>query len=248
MPDLNYKCQDIRLNLIEPLYTETTTKKGLLTKCKLIRQGRLLELPLVIQKDMTQDIYWLVAGYPEFEAYKECSVDIVPVRVQPLSDVIEQRLVLLSRMFHHERNTWIDRHKQINELVSNGISEKDIAKRLGCTESDIMHYLIHPDIPEEIVRLAFERKRSFPNIEDIRKLELHKFVKDRLYTALVDGQLSGDKLQKLKWLLSISLFKFLNWKEQWECIQEFVIHYKEYLLSKWTQQLEDRLNVFTQAN
>jgi len=248
MSDLFYNCQDIRINLIEPLYPETTSKKRLLTKCKFIRQGRLLELPLVVQKDMTHEIYWLIAGYPEFEAYKECSVDIVPVRVQPLSNITEQRLILLSRMFHHERNAWIDRHKQIFELVSNGINEKDIAKRLGCTESDILHYLIHPDIPEEIVRLTFERKRSFPNLETIRKLELHKFVKDRLYTALVNGQLSGDKLQKLTWLLSISLFNFLNWKEQWEYIQKFVIHYKEYLISNWKQQLEDHLNEFTQAN
>ncbi|MEC0239333.1 hypothetical protein P4H66_05605 [Paenibacillus dokdonensis] len=244
MFNLQFECKEIMLSRIEPLYVENTSKKGLLTKTNLILQGNILHLPLIVQKDKHEDKYWLIAGFPEFEAYKECDIEIVRCHVQLLTSDTEQRHNLLRRMFQYERNTWIDRHKLIDRLVTEGYATKEIGKRIGVTEGDIKHYLVHPEIPEDIVQLAFAFKRSFPNLEIVRRLRLHHFIKDRLYQSLVEGNLSGDMIQKLKWLLTRTKFELLDWKEQWEIIDDSVINYKEHLLSHWEEQIEKHLNVF----
>lgn len=243
MYNLQFDYKELLLSKVEPLYVENTSKKSLLTKTKLIRQGETLQLPLIVQRDSFEK-HWLIAGFPEFEAYQECEIDSIYCYVQPLTSVTEQRLILLRRMFQYENNTWIDRHKQINELVSHGKTAKEIAGKIGVIESDVERYLIHPEIPEEIVKFAFAFKRSFPNLELVRRLELHKFIKDRLYQTLIDGNLSGDKIQKLKWLLTRKKFVLLDREAQWKIIHESVINYKEYLLSHWDEQIEQHLSVF----
>jgi hypothetical protein len=150
-------------------------------------------------------------------------------------------------MFNYQRTSWIDKHLQIKKLVDEDNSVKSIADQLGVQKSDIQYYLIHPDIPSDFVQKAYTNKASFPNLDKIRRLSLPRTLKDRLYEKSVlplrhDEKLTGEKLQKIKWLLQIDNFYLLPRKFQWRMLQ-YAMGYKSSLLELWhssiNQYLED---------
>jgi hypothetical protein len=81
----NYK--EINLDNIEPIYIEDVPFKRIERFKKLIIKVGFLDLPMTVQKDPKEDKYWLVAGYPEYMAYKETQTKVVYCLVESIQKI-----------------------------------------------------------------------------------------------------------------------------------------------------------------
>ncbi|BAU27763.1 ParB-like chromosome segregation protein Spo0J [Aneurinibacillus soli] len=236
------KVDEIELSEIEPLYVQQVSRVGLERRKKLLKVAPRLERLMVVEWDEKRNKHWLIDGYPDYEAYKESGFKKVLCFIRPYSDGTERRIALLRKMFTPDTTSWLDKHKRISELIiEENKTTSEIAKLLGVTIRDVEHYLIHQDIPEHIVDLAFKNKASFPNIEKIRQLEIPYMVKTFLYERAVrkrgdTSRLTTDKLQKVKWLLGSSRFNELRPKEQVMMLEKSLT-YKEFLISTWQKDV-----------
>ncbi|OXT17196.1 hypothetical protein B9K06_12620 [Bacillus sp. OG2] len=239
----------IDINLIVPIYTESVSEAAVQKRVKLLRVGEELPNYPVVERDNQEEKYWLVSGFLEYTAYKlfadsRKQILCIPVIEQEYSNITTQRIKLLRKMFQDPSN-WLDRHYLLNNLIDEDVSIKDIAKKIGVSFADINNYLINPELPEEIVEKAYKNKGSFRNLDQIRRLNLHIFLKDRLYHRAVSpirdyNRLTTDKLQKILWLLTLKDFRMLHWQEQWELIEQAVT-FKDILLRKWEEDCTKKL-------
>ncbi|HDR7799915.1 TPA: hypothetical protein QCY03_003720 [Bacillus tropicus] len=246
----NIRLELVKIKSIVPIYAEHVSKSAVKKMVRVLEQGSTLSSSIIVEKDKFEDKYWLVSGFTEYMAYLEV-YDANPQHntiycvVQPYSNETEQRLKLLQRMFHHQITKWIDKHILVSHMVYDEKSIDTISKKLGVNKSDIERYFIHPDIPTSIIEKAYKNSGSFINLEQIRRLDLHSFLKDRLYEKVVlpprhVNRLTTDKLQKLKWGLKEKNFYDLEREDQWDLIQQ-VLNYKEILQSSWSREIQKRL-------
>ena len=253
----NIRLELVKIQSIVPIYAEHVSKSAVKKLVRALEQGSMLSSSIIVEKDKFEDKYWLVSGFPEYIAYLEIDdanlqYNTVYCVVQPYSNETEQRLKLLQRMFHHQVTKWIDKHILISQMVYDEKSIDTISKKLGVNKSDIKRYFIHPDIPISVIEKAYQNSGSFINLEQIRKLKLHSFLKDRLYEKVVLPQrhidrLTTDKLQKLKWVLKEKNFYDLKREDQWDLIQQ-ALNYKGTLQSSWSREMQKRLKHNARSN
>ncbi|EOO65347.1 MULTISPECIES: hypothetical protein [Bacillus cereus group] len=253
----NIRLELVKIQSIVPIYAEHVSKSAVKKLVRALEQGSMLSSSIIVEKDKFEDKYWLVSGFPEYIAYLEIDdanlqYNTVYCVVQPYSNETEQRLKLLQRMFHHQVTKWIDKHILISQMVYDEKSIDTISKKLGVNKSDIERYFIHPDIPISVIEKTYQNSGSFINLEQIRKLKLHSFLKDRLYEKVVLPQrhvdrLTTDKLQKLKWVLKEKNFYDLKREDQWDLIQQ-ALNYKGTLQSSWSREIQKRLKHNARSN
>lgn len=244
------RIESASLSKITPLYIETIPQAPLEKMVRVLEQGRYLSNHIILEKDPREDKYWLITGFLEYRAYcqfkeRGAHVATIPCIIQPCSNDTEQRLQLLSRMFHSRTVYWIDKHNVIQQMIHKGETTAAIARKVGVAESDIKRYLIHPDIPEEIIEEAFENQGSFINLEQIRNLRLDPFLTLRLYRRAVlqkrnPNRLTTEKLQKIKWLLMRDNFYELKREDQWDLLSD-ALNYREKLEAVWDQEIREKL-------
>jgi hypothetical protein len=246
------RLKKIQIKLIEPIYVESVSDSAVRRRVKVLNTGEQLSSYLVVEKDQVENKYWLISGFIEYLAYKHFAIIknqnlSIPVIEQDYSDRTTQRIKLLRKLFQNQSN-WLDKHYLLNNLLEEGISIKEIAKQIGVSGADINNYLIHHELPTEIISKAYKNKGSFRNLEQIRRLQLHPILKHKLYLRAVlpirdFNRLTIDKFQKVLWLLSIKEFRLLkNWQDQWDLSQKS-FNYKELLLEKWHEDCVKRLNL-----
>lgn len=61
----------IELKKMVPIYMENVSTRGLNRLAKILGNGERLSSHIILEEDREQDHYWLVAGFPEYLAYKE---------------------------------------------------------------------------------------------------------------------------------------------------------------------------------
>lgn len=240
----------VPLDKITPIYIETTSKKGLEKRLKIIDQKRFLSLVMIVEKVPNQEKWYLIAGYPEYEAYVEfnhrqqnesSSIKEISCFVRPLTNHTEQRIVLLERMFTHQFTKWTDKYHVVSELVDSGKSINEIAKKLNVEKEDVKKFFIHPDIPAPIVEEALINEGSLLTLDNIRRVNLNPLLKTRLYHFAVKPKkdlqrLTLEKMQKIKWLLKLDSFYDLTNFEQWNMVIE-AFYYRWFLESSWQTKI-----------
>ncbi|QIQ32631.1 hypothetical protein DER53_07375 [Parageobacillus toebii NBRC 107807] len=63
--------ESIELDKIVPIYVENVSKRAVEKMVKILEGGDQLSSHVIVEKDRTEDKYWLVAGFPEYLAYKK---------------------------------------------------------------------------------------------------------------------------------------------------------------------------------
>ncbi|WMT18521.1 hypothetical protein [Parageobacillus toebii] len=248
--------ESIELDKIVPIYVENVSKRAVEKMVKILERGYQLSSHIIVEKDRTEDKYWLVAGFLEYSVYKKMNekhkrYTRIFCVIQRYSNETEQRIKLLRRMFHHQTTKWLDKHLLIDQMVNDGVKVATIARKLGVTQADIENYFVHPDIPFDIIKQACENEGSLINIEKIRKLPIHSLLKYKLYQRAVlpkrhPDRLTTDKLQKIKWLLKRDYFNDLGREDQWEMLQQ-ALDYRGTLENTWDLDIERRLKRMSQG-
>ncbi|MEC2073761.1 hypothetical protein [Alkalihalophilus marmarensis] len=248
-----FNYEELPIQSIQPIYHESTSQKGLSKRLETLKKGTLLTVPLIVEKADGGDLY-LIAGYPEYEAYikllsinRDAESMCVPCFTRELTNKTQQRITLLQRMFTHQVTKWVDKFQVLNNLMEEN-SLKEVSKKIGIETSDLKKYIIHPTIPKYIVKEAINNESSLQTIDTIRKLDVPSLLKLRLYNFATKPlkhreRLTIDKMQKIKWLLSLDLFTALSLDDKWSLIEE-ALYYRSSLESMWQEKIYQSINLY----
>lgn len=149
-------------------------------------------------------------------------------------------------MFQVAGVNWMDKSILIFQLLEKGLDIDKIARRVGVKKQDLERYLIHSEIPPEIVNKAYDLQ-CIPLVDKVRRLGVTYSLKYRLYEKAVlnkrgSERLTHDKLEKIKWLLNATRFDELYDIElQWEHMLE-MMNYKELLINQFQSKIERQLS------
>jgi hypothetical protein len=108
----------IPLSKIIPIYSEQLDKKYVSQLTKLIQQGNIPDSLITVEYNEEPDEYYLIAGFPEYQAYLNTQFKRPLCVVRPLSNKTTRRLILLRRMFQHQKSKWMDKHILIYQFVT----------------------------------------------------------------------------------------------------------------------------------
>lgn len=239
------RIEKVPLKNIVPLYHDNISNREMSKKREYLRDNCYL---LTLEKDPVENKFWLVSGYPEYLIYKEFNENYDAVCfIRPYTNETMQRLSVLHTLFTYQTSTWFQKHIYIHKLVEDGYSSDRIADKMNVAKTIIENYLIHPDIPKNIVKKGFDNKASFPNLDRIRRLRMNKVVQSRLFEKAVlprssPDRLTTDKLQKVLWVYkNCRGFTWLNIDDQWQLIVN-IMNYKEAMINNYSSMIEEMLN------
>lgn len=237
------KLQSIPKDKVHPIYVENFSPSKINKLMLSLKEQGSHCNHIVVERDVEEDRYWLIEGYAEYATYQLAygSSDI-PCIVQSFSNKTAQRIKLLKRIFHEEQTKWLDKHFLMDQYIHQGKSIDHIARQLDVDKEDIQSYIIHPSIPSDIKEQAIKSDGIFITLEQIRRLEINPLLKRRLYERAVhkkrnETDLTQDKLEKLKWLVTLETFKVLKKDQQWELVLK-ALNYKETLEIYWKREIE----------
>jgi hypothetical protein len=237
---------EIPINNIAPLYTESVSKKKVTALTKQLQRNELVSV-LMVEQDNDNNCYWLVGGFTAYMVYRDNEVERVPCLIRQKTNLLARRIALLKHMFFVQTTKWHDKHKVIMDLLETNQSVGDIAKKLGYSESDLNDYLIDQSIPEYFVTKAKENKSSFILLKKVANLACSLSIKNELFERItIPGRqhpekLTHDRFQKLKWLFNRENFYELNELDQLFLINKDVIHYQEVLKKIMDEDIRDTL-------
>ncbi|WP_394547876.1 hypothetical protein [Priestia aryabhattai] len=243
----------IPLSKITPLYYEKLNHKKLKQFTKLVKDGITLDKLIQVEYDEEQDEYWLINGLYEYEAYKSVGVKELICHVLPLSKKANQKIAFLRNTIFSKNNSWLIKYINIQQLIQEGKSTKFIAKEIGVEESEILHFTVHPNVPQNIIEAAYNNDRSLPLLNEIQKLPLSNGIKRKFYERAVlpkrnPENITYDNLEKIKVILKSPLFSLLlNDEDKWQMIEQG-IRYKPFLQSYWNSKMRSKIfgNMYSQ--
>jgi hypothetical protein len=237
--------RDVKIEKITPMYEEKLNKSRLIRQVNILKQGRHLQNIMILQSHSTEDKYVLIAGNPEYQAYKKQGVKMVFCYIQKPRDLVEQLYTLLERMFE-QPTKWINRHNVITNLMNLGQKVDQIAKRVGVDKSYIKRYLLDSDVTDEINQMAIANE-AVNTVKDVKKLKLDPKLENRLLKMAVyfpkghPTRLTHDKIVKIKLMINHTNFKNLSLDHQGNMLQ-LAMNYKTELIISWRTIADELLD------
>ncbi len=178
----------------------------------------------IIVRPIEDGRYELIAGHYRLQAGKELGWEEIEATIKDLADDDADILSLKTNLLHSDM-TATEKGKVINKIITKyGITQTDLAKKLGISESSISRFLtlalsLHEDVSTALsngeinyavaviigsfklkdqpkfLEIILERKISSP--EDASKLKA-KFLNDTIYTIGYQGKKSIDFIKILQ--------------------------------------------------
>lgn len=244
----------VKISKINPIYIEHISDSKQKQLLRNLRSNKPLNSYMVVEKDKVKETYWLVSGFAVYSAYKALEEQNTNGRtilatciVRPYNNKTDKRITLLNTMFNHQVSYWMDKHNLIASLLEKDKSPIEIAGKIGVNVSLVESYLIHPDIPEDIIEMVKKNSGSIITLEKIRKINFSDYIKGKLYKRAGlrkrhPDRLTNEKLQKIKWLINREGFSELKVTQQWTLIQK-AIHYKLTLENIWDLDIKHFSNM-----
>jgi ParB/RepB/Spo0J family partition protein len=96
--------------------------------------------------------FLLLAGHRRFQAGLKVGLDSFPAIIRHgLDDHAEQLVVMLVENTHRRDLDPIEKAKAFKALVAGGLSQSEIARRVGCSPSNVNYYASFLDLDKEAV-------------------------------------------------------------------------------------------------
>lgn len=114
--------------------------------------------PIIVRK--TADGYQLIAGERRLRAARLAGLQTIPAIVRQVDDFTQAQLALIENI-HRENLNPIDRAKAYRTLMSQlGLTQQELANRLGEDRSSIANHLRLLDLAEPVQQLILDGKLS----------------------------------------------------------------------------------------
>ncbi|GAB2537079.1 ParB/RepB/Spo0J family partition protein [Gracilibacillus alcaliphilus] len=163
--------------------------------------------PLIVRKSIRG--YEIVVGERRFRAAKEANLDVIPVIIKELSDEQMMELALLENI-QREDLTPIEEATAYDRLMNElGMTQDQLAKRLGKSRSHIANLVRLLSLPDDIVVLinngsiSMGHGRALLGLKDKHKLKpvVQRIMKEKLNVRQVEAlinQLNNNQPKKPK--------------------------------------------------
>lgn len=194
--------EEIKPNREQPRKTFTSEKLDELAAS--IREKGIIQPIVVVRKGSH---YEIIAGERRWRAAQKAGLHQVPVVIQDVSDDVALEMALIENIQREDLNAVEEAHAYRSLMETIGLSQEEMAKRVGKDRSTVANSLRLLKLPEEVQRdiiaerLTMGHARALLSLEDpelIRKAReeiLKKHVTVRGAEALV-RRLKNPPLQK----------------------------------------------------
>lgn len=185
--------------------------------CDSIREFGIIQ-PLIVKKD--RDAYILIAGERRLRAAASLGMTTVPAVIREASDK-ESALIALIENVQRENLSYIEEAQAYRRLITeHGLTQTEVAKKVGKRQSTISNKLRLLSLPSEIVQMLLENNlserhaRALLRIDDdaVRKQLLDKIVKYNLNVTQSEKLVSDFLEKEKKKQMTTERIRFINYK------------------------------------
>lgn len=191
---LNIKISEIRANPYQPRkhFDENALKELALS----IKEHGVFQ-PIIVKKSIKG--YELVAGERRVRASLLAGFETVPAIIREFDDVAMMEIALLENLQREDLNPIEEAVAYQRIIEAKGISQDELAKRIGKTRSYVTNMIGLVNLPDSVKQLVIERKipathaRTLSKIDDEEKvLELaDRVINEGLTTIALDEIVQG---------------------------------------------------------
>ena len=185
--------------------------------CDSIREFGIIQ-PLIVKKD--RDAYILIAGERRLRAAASLGMTTVPAVIREASDK-ESALIALIENVQRENLSYIEEAQAYRRLITeHGLTQTEVAKKVGKRQSTISNKLRLLSLPSEIVQMLLDNNlserhaRALLRIDDdaVRKQLLDKIVKYNLNVTQSEKLVSDFLEKEEKKQMTTERIRFINYK------------------------------------
>ncbi|RXT03561.1 ParB N-terminal domain-containing protein [Ammoniphilus sp. CFH 90114] len=187
----------------------------------LVHQG--LKEPLRVQGPDSDGKYIIISGIRRFEAMKKKPGQFITVLCR-VSEVVTSRAdratEMLTDTMHQKRKTKFEKQLLIKEALDNGMTKKELSKKINKPISVINRESKGMEIPEKFRREVAEAKGSQDALITIFKLDCDKSYRNVLYKRLLNREIGTEDSRALNKIIKHSEYPFLDNKQKKKVIEE----------------------------
>ena len=166
--------------------------------------------PLIVKKE--GDGYILIAGERRLRAAVSLGMEKVPVLIREAT-VKESALIALIENVQRENLSYIEEAQAYRRLISeHGLTQTEIAKKVGKRQSTISNKLRILSLPEDIQQMLAENRLSERHaVEKIVKYNLNVTQSEKLISDLLEKeekqQMTGERIRFINYKLYVNTIK-----------------------------------------
>ncbi len=154
-----------------------------------IREHGILE-PLVVRPDGNGG-YELVAGERRYRAARDLGLGYVPAVVRDLDDRSVREIMLIENLQREDLNP-IEEASALKVLLEGGLTQEELARRIGKSQPWVANRLRLLDAPEELRRLVISRQITPKHVHlllpFVEHREVYEVVMEDLRKDLEEGE------------------------------------------------------------
>lgn len=176
--DVDYENLVIESLPVDDIYEADNMRTGALNISQLmesIRQGGVIH-PVAVRKTpndskITHDLpYELIAGHRRLASYRALGIRNIPATIHDSSDM-EVMIARITENLQRENPNPIDEARAMQQMVQQlGMSQTNVAKKLGVTDSQVSKRLTLLSLPDPVVRLLSDGNLSASHGEALAAL------------------------------------------------------------------------------
>lgn len=160
--------------------------------------------PLVVRKSIKG--YQIVVGERRFRAAKEAKLEVVPAIVKELTDEKMMELALLENLQREDLTPIEEAHAYTNLINELGITQDELAKRLGKSRSHIANMTRLLSLPEQVItcinngELSMGHGRALLGVDNVEQVIsfVDKIRKEKLNVRQVERLIQEHNQSKPK--------------------------------------------------
>jgi ParB/RepB/Spo0J family partition protein len=115
--------------------------------------------------------YSIVAGHRRHAAAKLAGLDLIPCLVRTFTEQARIEAMVIENLQRQDLSPF-DEARGLTQLVGVGLSQRDIAERVGCSQSHVSKRLSLTVLPPAAEKLFVEESLSIRHVEELAKVPL----------------------------------------------------------------------------
>jgi ParB/RepB/Spo0J family partition protein len=119
--------------------------------------------------DTDVPVYQIVAGHRRHAAAKIAGLDLIPCLVREFTEQARIEAMVIENLQRQDLSPF-DEARGLTQLVNVGLSQRDIAERVGCSQSHVSKRLSLASMPAEAEKLFTDERLTVRQVEELAKV------------------------------------------------------------------------------
>ena len=164
---------EVEIDLLEPNPDQPRTvfREGKLDELAASIQANGIVQPLLVRRQDHNERYQIVAGERRWRAAQRAGLDRVPVVIREIPDERVLELSLIENIQREELNPIEEAYAYRRLIDGLGVTQEEVARRVGRERSSVTNYLRLLKLPEDIQQWVEEDRLSMGHARALLSLE-----------------------------------------------------------------------------